>query len=244
MRCFDLCSDGPVLAIDTSSAICAVAASVHGKAFEDTRLLGRLHNEQALGMVAALTDAVREAFPDTFERFATVAFGCGPGSFTGVRIAASMAQAMAFAHSARIVRLPSMPLLAHSLLAAQTVPPGTQLVAAVRSRQRAYYVQRLRIDAAAQVEPAGTVVLLEQREAFDAWCGAEVKEVEAVVPIGELPPWLETSSLAARFVPCTVSAAGLLRHLGDAHLPLESVDAALPEYIEADSPWSESRSAR
>ena len=41
-----------------------------------------------------------------------VAFGCGPGSFTGVRIAAAAAQAIAFAHDVPVCRVSSFALLA------------------------------------------------------------------------------------------------------------------------------------
>ena len=47
-----------------------------------------------------------------FESLDFVAFGCGPGSFTGVRVAAAAAQAIAFARSVRVCRISTLAVLA------------------------------------------------------------------------------------------------------------------------------------
>ena len=60
-----------------------------------------------------------------FSRLDCVAFGCGPGSFTGVRMAAAAAQAIAFARSIPVCRRSSLAVLAAG--AARML--GAQLVA-------------------------------------------------------------------------------------------------------------------
>ena len=102
-----------LLAIDTTTALCGVAvlsASVapaggpagHG-CLEHTRLAPRLHSQIVLGMVDDLLRAGGVSRGD----IGWVAFGGGPGSFTGVRIGAAVAQGFAFGVGAQAIAVPS-----------------------------------------------------------------------------------------------------------------------------------------
>lgn len=92
------------LVIDTSSAILSVAlfdgAVLLG---HDHRSVGRGHAEQLIPAIAALADGGRA------ER---VLVGCGPGSFTGIRIGIAAARALAFAWGAELRGFDSLALLA------------------------------------------------------------------------------------------------------------------------------------
>lgn len=65
-----------------------------------------------------------------------VAFGCGPGSFTGVRVAAAAAQALAFAHDLPVCRVSSLAVLASGALRA--VPAPAVAVCLDARMERAY----------------------------------------------------------------------------------------------------------
>ena len=67
------------------------------------------------------------------------AFGCGPGSFTGIRIAAAVAQAVAFGADARILPVSSTLALATAALEAGR-SLGDGVVASIRSRRDAWYL--------------------------------------------------------------------------------------------------------
>ena len=79
-----------LLAMDTTTEICSVAAFSGDQWFEHTRSAPRLHNRLVLEMVDNVLGgaglAVREVD--------LVAFGAGPGSFTGVRIGAAVRKAL------------------------------------------------------------------------------------------------------------------------------------------------------
>ena len=87
-----------MLGLDTSGALCSVAIYRENRVVEDTRLVERMHNTVILEMIDGLCD--RENI--TKGQLDVVAFACGPGSFTGVRIAAAVAQGIAFANNAVI----------------------------------------------------------------------------------------------------------------------------------------------
>lgn len=124
------------LALETSSATCSVALAAHGETIEDTRALGRTHNEHLLGMI----DGLCQRADITPTDISHVLYSAGPGSFTGVRIAASAAMAIALASDARLYCVNS--LLA--LVAAASEPERKQgsglYLALRRSRKDAYYI--------------------------------------------------------------------------------------------------------
>ena len=80
-----------VLALDTSTEYCSVALWRDGAIIERCDLVGQRHSEVLMEMVDALLRdaAVKLAQLDG------IAFGMGPGSFTGVRIACGSTQGLA-----------------------------------------------------------------------------------------------------------------------------------------------------
>jgi tRNA threonylcarbamoyladenosine biosynthesis protein TsaB len=80
-----------ILALETSTEYCSVALWQAGKISGRSELAGQRHSEILMGMIAAaLADASL-----TLQQLDGLAFGRGPGSFTGVRIACGVAQGLA-----------------------------------------------------------------------------------------------------------------------------------------------------
>lgn len=99
-----------ILAFDTSSEACTVALQAMGQVYFKHELKARQHNELLLPMIKQLLEEAQIEFED----LDAIAFGAGPGSFVGVRIAASVAQGLAFAAQKPVVKLSSLQIMAQT----------------------------------------------------------------------------------------------------------------------------------
>jgi tRNA threonylcarbamoyladenosine biosynthesis protein TsaB len=81
-----------LLAIDTATERCSVAARVEGEWFERSIDTQRGHADLVLSMV----DEVLQASGTKLKDLAGIGYGRGPGAFTGVRIAIGVVQGLAF----------------------------------------------------------------------------------------------------------------------------------------------------
>ena len=80
-----------VLALDTSTEYCSVALWQDGAVMERCELAGQKHSEMLMPMI----DALLQAAGCKLQAIDGIAFGMGPGSFTGVRIACGVTQGLA-----------------------------------------------------------------------------------------------------------------------------------------------------
>jgi tRNA threonylcarbamoyladenosine biosynthesis protein TsaB len=95
-----------ILALDTATENCSAALLIDGKLTARERLLERGHADCILPMI----DEVLAAAGTSLAGLTAIAFGRGPGSFTGVRLAASVTQGLA--HGAGIPVVPVSDLAA------------------------------------------------------------------------------------------------------------------------------------
>src|SRR5690606_20372169 len=97
-----------ILALDTSTEACSCALQLGDAVFEDHALQPRQHARLILPMVQGLLKAngLRPADLDAWS------VGRGPGSFTGLRIAAGVVQGLAFATSLPVIPVSTLASLA------------------------------------------------------------------------------------------------------------------------------------
>ncbi len=106
-----------ILALDTSTEYCSVALSAGGGMHVRAERAGQSHSEILLGMVdGVLVDGgIRLIDLDG------IAYGKGPGSFTGLRIACAVAQGLAFARDIPVVGIGSLHAMALACGASKVV---------------------------------------------------------------------------------------------------------------------------
>src|SRR5262249_31669348 len=133
-----------VLALETSTAACSVALSIDGRVVVDHRIVPREHNRLILPMIDALLRAHGVARAD----LDAIAFGRGPGSFPGVRIAASIAQGISLGLDLPVVPVSSLAALAQAAAQTNALARDACVVATIRSRPDEAYVAAYRYDGA------------------------------------------------------------------------------------------------
>jgi tRNA threonylcarbamoyladenosine biosynthesis protein TsaB len=97
-----------LLALDTCSECCSAALFYDGHLYEVSQLTQRGHSELILGMM----DRLFEQAGTSIASVEALAFGRGPGSFTGVRIGVSVAQGIAFARDIPVIPISSLAAVA------------------------------------------------------------------------------------------------------------------------------------
>ena len=118
-----------LLALDTSTEYCSCALWRNGEILVRGELAGQRHSEILLPMIDGL---LKEA-GITLKQLDGIAFGAGPGSFTGIRIACSVVQGLALGAD-----LPVVPVCTLEALAEQAATDG--VVAALDARLDEVYV--------------------------------------------------------------------------------------------------------
>lgn len=184
-----------ILSLETSSAWCGVAllcasdaaalSTASSTASSSSRVILREHQgvqEHSARLLPMIDEVLAEA---GIARTAidAIAFGQGPGGFTGLRVACGVAQGIGFA-----LDRPLLPIVSHAAVAAQVqAPPGQPVVVAMDARMQEVYV-------AAYLQPNANeqIAVLEPQlmalEGLEAWLRASLPA-----------PWLLAGDGAAAY---------------------------------------------
>lgn len=119
-----------LLAIETATEACSAALWLDGQTFERFELAPRRHTELILPMVNELLAGAGLQLTD----LDGLAFGRGPGSFTGLRIAAGVIQGLALAANLPVVAVSTLASLAQTL-----ADQHTHVLAALDARMHEVY---------------------------------------------------------------------------------------------------------
>lgn len=99
-----------ILAFDTSTIACSVALQKG----EEIQSLHTIAPMQQAKLILPMIHKLLDSFALTPEDLNMVAYGGGPGSFTGIRIANSVAQGIGFAAQKPLIRVSSLAILAQA----------------------------------------------------------------------------------------------------------------------------------
>jgi tRNA threonylcarbamoyladenosine biosynthesis protein TsaB len=106
-----------ILAFDTSTEYCSLALWLDGKIRCKETLAGQKHSELLLPMLQEMLTQADLALA----QLDGIAFGAGPGSFTGLRIACGVAQGLAFAKDIPVAGISTLEAVAQKVEADQVV---------------------------------------------------------------------------------------------------------------------------
>ena len=155
--------------IETSARPGSVALWTGSELLEHALTDARRH---ASDLLPALESLLERAGRDAQELEA-VAFGIGPGSFTGVRVAVATALGLARSTGAALCAVPSFEALVHEHCA-----PGATLSIALDARAEAYYLARYAFDGARvqPLTPPSVVSAAELLESLATDAGAAIDD--------------------------------------------------------------------
>merc|ERR1712137_1469841 len=97
-----------ILAIDTATEACSVALQHNGTRITRFEICPQQHSQRLLPMV----DEVLKETNITLNDLDLLAFGRGPGSFTGVRIATGMIQGLALGTGLKVAGISTLEAMA------------------------------------------------------------------------------------------------------------------------------------
>ena len=124
-----------ILALDTSGDLCSVGLSHHGRLNSLTHHTPRQHSQKLLAMVDELLASNDLQASD----LDAIAFGRGPGSFTGIRICLSVAQGLAFALDIPLIPVSTLRTIAQASLRCGLVSSGQRLLVVSDARMQEIY---------------------------------------------------------------------------------------------------------
>ncbi|MBW3809647.1 tRNA (adenosine(37)-N6)-threonylcarbamoyltransferase complex dimerization subunit type 1 TsaB [Aeromonas hydrophila] len=124
-----------ILAVDTATEACSAALLVGEKVFSCWEEAPRDHTRKILPMVQAVLDDAGI----TLDELDAIAFGRGPGSFTGVRIGIGVAQGLAFGAGVPLIGISTLAAMAQG---AHRLDGAEQVLTAIDARMNEVYFGR------------------------------------------------------------------------------------------------------
>lgn len=193
-----------ILALDTSTENCSVALMVNDQLYTRSEIAPRDHTKKILPMV----DEVLKEAGVSLQDLDALAFGRGPGSFTGVRIGIGIAQGLSFGAELPMIGISTLEAMAQ---ASYRVHQSKQVVAAIDARMSEIYWGQY------------------QREADGQWRAIAIDDgqAECVIPPSEL-----SSHLTVTDGDWTQAGTGWAAYedaLNDLPLTLSKGDVLYPE---------------
>lgn len=126
-----------LLAIDTATERCSVALSIDGRVIERVSEQPRGHADLVLPMV----DAVLQEGGVKLSELDGIAYGRGPGAFTGVRIGVGVVQGLAFGAGLKTVGISNL-----AAVAQQVAEPGDRVLVCMDARMEQVYWSSFLLD--------------------------------------------------------------------------------------------------
>ncbi|WP_439241767.1 tRNA (adenosine(37)-N6)-threonylcarbamoyltransferase complex dimerization subunit type 1 TsaB [Lonepinella sp. BR2474] len=128
-----------LLALDTSTEACSVALLHQGEITYLDEVAQRTHTKRILPMV----DEILGQSGLTLNQLDALVFGRGPGSFTGVRVGASVAQGLAFGADLPVIAVSNLTAMAQ---AAYVQQQAEQVLCAIDARMNEVYFSALKAE--------------------------------------------------------------------------------------------------
>lgn len=122
-----------ILALDTSTEYLSLALRLNEQVYARDLLAGQSHSQQILPLLRELLNEAKTEVHD----LDGIAFGAGPGSFTGLRIGCGVAQGLAFGADLPVIGVSTLLALAHGAFNKNAA--ATRVIACLDARMGEVY---------------------------------------------------------------------------------------------------------
>jgi len=211
-----------LLALDTASERASVALQINNEVLCREHACMRQHAQFLLPMIHDLLSSASLSL----NQLDGIVFGCGPGSFTGLRIACSVAKALAYAQDLPIYPVSSLASIAYEVYATEpSLALNTQVLAMLDARMQEVYwgcftatkiLVPEHVSSASDVSPTTDAPLLIAGVGLDAYRSEWSLEIKKLAP--EIRLVYPSAAAMTRMV-----SAGVI-------LP-QTAEQALPVYV-------------
>jgi tRNA threonylcarbamoyladenosine biosynthesis protein TsaB len=213
-----------LLAIDTATEVCSVALASDGRISEAVETVGQKHSERVLPMLRQLLQAGGRTLADCD----AIAFGAGPGAFTGLRVACGIAQGLAFGAARPVIPVGNLAALAW--VAGNSASAGRRILVAIDARMQEVYWALYRVDGPAPEEICPPALAASgELESICRGLRPDLVAGNALLALPGLAARLDCPAAPdARASAAAIAAIGCARHGQGAVLPPEQ---AAPLYV-------------
>lgn len=161
-----------IIAFDSSTEWCSIAAGDGERWLQHDEAVGQTHSQRLLPMIDAMLNEAGWRLTD----IEGIAFGAGPGSFTGVRIACGVAQGLALGLDCPVMPVSTLAAIAQSTQSAGIDRRADQVLVCTDARMGEVYTAAYRLEGAQWEEVLPPAVLLPDAlirpSSAGAWTGA------------------------------------------------------------------------
>lgn len=213
-----------ILAIETSSDFCSVAVAKDDLLFEKEALIPQQHAQVLLTWLDELFD---EAQLD-FAALNAIAYSCGPGSFTGIRIGAAVAQGLALTQEIITLAVPSLQVIAQGI---HRETGAAEVIIIQDARMDQFYYGCYRLDQ--QVMQASQPDRICNFEELQL---AGIDQNSLIVTDSKLIAASGLKNTVTDYRPKAVDVLFLGRYLLDQGVHTTAMEA-LPIYLRPDTTW-------
>ncbi len=118
-----------ILAIETASEACSACLQITDA--ENRQMFSRIETtpRQHAKLILSMLDEVLDEAGIALNEIDAIAFGCGPGAFTGLRIAAGVTQGVALSVDKPVVTVSTLAALAHQVMSSKNYQDETVITA-------------------------------------------------------------------------------------------------------------------